>query len=76
MNDFNPRMTNLASLFSENKLRYIILRNKGRKATISKECKVSCPSEARADIARVEIVASFRVTYKNFHNLFIVNSAV
>ena len=44
--------------------------------TISNECEVSCPSKGRADIARVEIVASLRVTYTMFHNLSIVNSAL
>ena len=40
-----------------------ILSNEGRKATISNECKVSSPTEARADIAQVEIVAFLRVTH-------------
>ena len=35
-----------------------IWRSKGRKATSSNECEVSCLSEARADITRVEVVAS------------------
>ena len=43
---------------------------------ISNECEASCPSEARADIARVEIVVSLCVTYTIFHNLSIVNSAL
>ena len=35
-----------------------------------------CASQARADIARVEIVASIRVTYTVSHNLLIVNSTL
>ena len=31
--------------------------NEERKALILNECEVSCPSEAKSDIARVEIVA-------------------
>ena len=43
---------------------------------ILNECKVNCLSEVSADIARVEIVASLRVTYTTFHNLSIENSAL
>ena len=37
--------------------------------------RTSARLAVRADIARVEIVASLRVTYTIFHNFSIVNSA-
>ena len=49
------------------KFRISILRNKGRKDTISNECEI---------IARVETVAFLHVMYTIFHNLSIVNSAL
>ena len=52
-----------------------ILCNEERKATISNEYEVSCPNVTMADSERVEIVASLRVTYTIFHNLFIENLA-
>ena len=37
------------------------------------EHKVSCPSKERADITRVEVVASLRMTYTIFNNLSLSN---
>ena len=53
-----------------------ILLNQGRKATIQIECEVDNSSEVKADIERVEIFASLRVTYTIFHNLSIENSTI
>lgn len=49
-------------------------RTKGRNATISNECEVSCPSDARADMTRVKIVASFPCHAYYCSNIPIENS--